>query len=114
MSIKELWSSLIVIGIGLYILYTPLGVSFVVAVTVTAVIMILTPILSQRIDILQDAWPTRTDSRISLIAGIFHQIKAIKLCVRARANRQSVATSKQRAFVYGAILEGFCSRGVCD
>ncbi|SJL11399.1 uncharacterized protein ARMOST_14802 [Armillaria ostoyae] len=77
--LHQLWSSLIVIGIGLYILYTQLGVSFVSAVIVTAVIMILTPILSRRIDGLQDAWSTRTDSRMSLIAGIFHQIKAIKL-----------------------------------
>ncbi|KAK0192474.1 hypothetical protein F5146DRAFT_999661 [Armillaria mellea] len=109
--LHQLWSSLIVIGIGLYILYTQLGVSFVAAVIVTAVIMILTPMLSRRIDDLQDAWSTRTDARISLIAGIFHQITAIKLSAyEPELIDKVLATSKQRAFVHEAILEGFCSR----
>lgn len=75
---SEIWSSLIVIAIGLYVLYTQLGASFVASVIVTAIVMILTPILSRRIDDLQSAWSSVTDKRVGLLSGIFHQIKGVK------------------------------------
>lgn len=75
----ELWSSCVTIGIGLYILYTQLGTSFMAGLIVAAFIMIITPLLSRNIDSLQDAWSAQTDKRVRLIAGVIAQIKGIKL-----------------------------------
>ncbi|KAJ3185200.1 hypothetical protein HDU85_001248 [Gaertneriomyces sp. JEL0708] len=75
----QLWSSCITIGIGLYILYIQLGASFVAALVVSGLCMIVTPLLSRNIDTLQNAWSSSTDKRVRLIGGIIAQIKGIKL-----------------------------------
>ncbi|KAH9846462.1 P-loop containing nucleoside triphosphate hydrolase protein [Lenzites betulinus] len=77
--LHQLWSSSIVIAIGLYILWTQIRASFVAAVIVTAVCMIVTPILSRHIDDLQEAWSAVTDGRVRLISSILHQITGVKL-----------------------------------
>ncbi|KAI0667969.1 P-loop containing nucleoside triphosphate hydrolase protein [Trametes maxima] len=77
--LHQLWSSLIVIAIGLYILWTQIGTSFVAAVIVTAVCMIATPLLSRHIDDLQEAWSAVTDNRVRLISSVLHQITGVKL-----------------------------------
>ncbi|TBU48077.1 P-loop containing nucleoside triphosphate hydrolase protein [Dichomitus squalens] len=77
--LHQLWSSLVVIAIGLYILWTQIGTSFVAAVIVTAICMIATPLLSRHIDDLQDAWSGVTDKRVRLISSILHQITGVKL-----------------------------------
>ncbi|KAI0752923.1 P-loop containing nucleoside triphosphate hydrolase protein [Daedaleopsis nitida] len=77
--LHQLWSSLIVIAIGLYILWTQIATSFVAAVIVTAVCMIATPLLSRHIDDLQEAWSAVTDNRVRLISSILHQITGVKL-----------------------------------
>ncbi|KAH9915163.1 P-loop containing nucleoside triphosphate hydrolase protein [Epithele typhae] len=77
--LHQLWTSLIVIAIGLYILWTQIGTSFVAAVVVTAVCMVATPLLSWHIDDLQEVWSAVTDSRVRLISSVLHQITGVKL-----------------------------------
>ncbi|KAJ3769093.1 P-loop containing nucleoside triphosphate hydrolase protein [Lentinula raphanica] len=77
--LHQMWSSLITIAIGLYLIYNQLGVAFVATIIVTIVIMVVTPYFSREIRSLQTKLSAAGDRRIRLISGILRQIKGIKL-----------------------------------
>ncbi|KAJ4482345.1 P-loop containing nucleoside triphosphate hydrolase protein [Lentinula aciculospora] len=77
--LHQMWSSLITIAIGLYLIYNELGAAFIATIVVTIVIMVATPYLSQEIRPLQTKLSAAGDRRIRLISGILRQIKGIKL-----------------------------------
>ncbi|KAJ3893006.1 P-loop containing nucleoside triphosphate hydrolase protein [Lentinula edodes] len=77
--LHQMWSSLITIAIGLYLIYNELGVAFVATIVMTIVIMVVTPYFSREIRPLQTKLSAAGDKRIRLISGILRQIKGIKL-----------------------------------
>jgi len=74
-----MWSALITIALGLYLIYSELGNAFVATIIITIVIMLFTPYLSRDIRPLQTKLSGLADKRIRLISGILRQIRAIKL-----------------------------------
>ncbi|KAJ3809549.1 P-loop containing nucleoside triphosphate hydrolase protein [Lentinula aff. lateritia] len=77
--LHQMWSSLITIAIGLYLIYNELGAAFVATIVMTIVIMVVTPYFSREIRPLQTKLSAAGDKRIRLISGILRQIKGIKL-----------------------------------
>lgn len=76
---SEIWSSFIILILGLYILYTQLGLAFIAAVVLTVLILLLIPILSRNIGLIEEKITALCDKRVRLIASILRQIKGIKL-----------------------------------
>ncbi|KAJ6567387.1 P-loop containing nucleoside triphosphate hydrolase protein [Mycena vulgaris] len=89
----QIWTGFIIIILGLYILYSQLGLGpFVAALPIIFLVLILTPILSRKIGPLEGDITALCDKRVRLIATILRQITGIKLsaleaeveaCVRA-------------------------------
>ncbi|THU98303.1 P-loop containing nucleoside triphosphate hydrolase protein [Dendrothele bispora CBS 962.96] len=77
--LHQMWSALITIALGLYLIYSELGNAFVATIIITIAIMLFTPYLSRDIRPLQTKLSGLADKRIRLISGILRQIRAIKL-----------------------------------
>lgn len=75
----EVWSSIIIVILGLYILYDQVGISFVAAVVVTVCLMGLAPLISRKIGPITATISSFNDKRIGLTSGILRQIKGVKL-----------------------------------
>ncbi|KAJ1028577.1 hypothetical protein NDA16_001743 [Ustilago loliicola] len=77
--IHALWSGVITIAIGVYLLWTRLGLVFFAPMVSVFVCFLLTPLASRGIGGRQAAWSAMTDKRINLTSSITSDIKGVKL-----------------------------------
>ncbi|KAJ6498330.1 P-loop containing nucleoside triphosphate hydrolase protein [Mycena vulgaris] len=75
----RLWSSFVLVGLGLFILYDQLGIAFVAALIIVVLVAVLVPYLSKNTRLIQIRMSAFGDERIRIIAQILRQIKNIKL-----------------------------------
>ncbi|KAJ7477237.1 P-loop containing nucleoside triphosphate hydrolase protein [Mycena galericulata] len=76
----QIWSSFIIIILGLYILYSQLGLGpLVSALPIIFLVIILTPVLSRKIGPLEEDITALCDKRVRLVTSILRQIKGVKL-----------------------------------
>ncbi|KAJ6543922.1 P-loop containing nucleoside triphosphate hydrolase protein [Mycena capillaripes] len=76
----QIWSSFIIIILGLYILYSQLGLGpFISALPIIFLVIISTPLLSRKIGPLEEDITTLCDKRVRLVTSILRQIKGVKL-----------------------------------
>ncbi|KAE8186557.1 hypothetical protein CF336_g6935 [Tilletia laevis] len=76
----ELWSGIITICIGLYILYAQIGALFVVPLVVTF-ILICSASLGINLGKWQKEWGERTEQRLAVTSSMVNGIKAVKMAV---------------------------------
>ncbi|KAJ7762735.1 P-loop containing nucleoside triphosphate hydrolase protein [Mycena maculata] len=108
----QIWSSFIIIILGLYILYSQLGLGpFVAALPIILLVVILTPLLSRKIGPLEEDITALCDKRVRLITSILRQIKGVKLAAlepeveaRVRAARTSELGARRRFWDSFAIV----------
>jgi ABC-type multidrug transport system fused ATPase/permease subunit len=74
-----LYSSLIMVTIGLVILYNTVGASFVATVIVAVAFFMCIPLITRSIPRHQKAWSARTDLRVKLFNSAIRNIKALKM-----------------------------------
>ncbi|KAF8146938.1 P-loop containing nucleoside triphosphate hydrolase protein [Mycena galopus ATCC 62051] len=76
----QIWSNVIVLVLGLYILYTQLGLGPLVStLPIIFLVLVSTPAISQKIGPLGHDMTARADKRVRLISSVLQQIKGIKL-----------------------------------
>lgn len=78
-AIHLVYSSLIIVMIGLVILYYTVGIAFVATIICAVAFFASLPILTRKIPSYQRAWSSRTDQRVKLINSVIRNIKAVKL-----------------------------------
>ncbi|KAJ7667519.1 P-loop containing nucleoside triphosphate hydrolase protein [Mycena polygramma] len=108
----QIWSSFIIIILGLYILYTQLGLGpFVAALPIIFLVLISTPLLSRKIGPLEEDITALCDNRVRLITSILRQIKGVKLSglgseveARVRAARTAELGARKRFWDRFAIV----------
>ncbi|KAE9392058.1 hypothetical protein BT96DRAFT_959412 [Gymnopus androsaceus JB14] len=77
--LHQLWMSGVVIIIGLVILHSQIGVSFIASIVTVIIVLVLLPWLSASISARSAVNSSKADYRIRLISGIINQIRGIKL-----------------------------------
>ncbi|KAJ7727914.1 P-loop containing nucleoside triphosphate hydrolase protein [Mycena metata] len=76
----QIWSGFIIIILGLYILYSQLGLGpFIAALPITLLVLISTPLLSRKIGPLEEDITSLCDKRVRLVTSILRQVKGVKL-----------------------------------
>ncbi|KAJ6463215.1 P-loop containing nucleoside triphosphate hydrolase protein [Mycena vitilis] len=108
----QIWSSFVIIILGLYILYTQLGLGpFVAALPIIFLVLISTPLLSRKIGPLEEDITALCDKRVRLITSILRQIKGVKLSglgseveARVRAARTAELGARKRFWDRFAIV----------
>ncbi|KAJ7499429.1 P-loop containing nucleoside triphosphate hydrolase protein [Mycena latifolia] len=91
----QIWTSFIIIILGLYILYSQLGLGpFVAALPIIFLVLILTPILSRKIGPLEGNITMLCDKRVRLITSILRQINGIKLAALESEVEDRVRTAR--------------------
>ncbi|TKY87161.1 hypothetical protein EX895_003838 [Sporisorium graminicola] len=76
--VHELWSGVITIGVGVYLLYTQLGLIFFASMASVFVCFLLTPLTSLGIGTKQGVWSGLTDKRVNLTSSVTSDIKGVK------------------------------------
>ncbi|TKY91063.1 hypothetical protein EX895_001062 [Sporisorium graminicola] len=76
--VHDLWSGVITIGVGIYLLYTRLGLVFLASMASVLVCFLLTPLASRGIGTKQGAWSELTDKRVNLTSSVTSDIKGVK------------------------------------
>ncbi|KDN37670.1 P-loop containing nucleoside triphosphate hydrolase protein [Tilletiaria anomala UBC 951] len=75
----ELWSGLVIIGVGAYILWLQIGISFLAPLVTTFAILVLTPLVSRGLGDRQKAWSSVTDSRLKATDSLIRAIRTVKM-----------------------------------
>lgn len=73
-----IYSTLIIIVIGLVILYNAVGLSFLATIVAAIVFFVSLPYLSAKVPMLQKSWSATTDLRVKLANSVIRNIKAVK------------------------------------
>ncbi|KAJ9478154.1 putative Metal resistance protein YCF1 (putative) [Pseudozyma hubeiensis] len=76
--VHDLWSGVITIAIGVYLLYTQLGLVFFASMVSVLACLLLTPLASRGMGTRQGAWSALTDKRVNLTSSILSDIKGVK------------------------------------
>ena len=76
--VHSLWSAAITIAIGIYLLYTQLGLVFLASVVAVSICFFLTPLASRGIGTKQGAWSALTDKRVNLTSSVTSDMKGVK------------------------------------
>lgn len=89
-ALHEVWTAVLMTGIGLYIIWTQIGLSFLASVGGAIVFFSLLPLLSKDIGAARTHWADSTDRRVKFISSVLRHIKAIKMsayeaCVTVKA-----------------------------
>ncbi|KAE8233345.1 hypothetical protein CF326_g1617 [Tilletia indica] len=74
----ELWSGIVTIAIGLYILYTVIGALFVVPLVVT-LLLLCGGSLGINLGKWQKEWSERTEQRLAVTSSMVNNMKAVKM-----------------------------------
>ncbi len=85
----RLWSGIIEIAVGSYLLYLQVGLSFLAVPITVLLCVVLTPLSTRGMETKQRVWSAATDSRVNLASSVFTDAKNIKL-----AGYSDVVTSK--------------------
>ncbi|KAE9386607.1 P-loop containing nucleoside triphosphate hydrolase protein [Gymnopus androsaceus JB14] len=99
--LHQLWISCVMLAIGLIILHSQIGVSFVASIITIFTVIILLPWLSASIYARSAISSARADYRIRLISGIVNQIKGIKLTGYEPELLEKVADARKREAAAG-------------
>jgi ATP-binding cassette subfamily C (CFTR/MRP) protein 1 len=78
-ALHEVWTVVLMTGIGLYIIWTQIGLSFLASVGRAVVFVSLLPLLSKDIGAARTHWADSTDRRVKFISSVLRHIKAIKM-----------------------------------
>lgn len=78
-SLHLLYSSFIIVLIGMVILYYTIGAVFVSTIIVAVVFLFSVPWLARNVPAYQKAWSARTDQRVRLVNSVLRNVKAVKL-----------------------------------
>ncbi|ORY27634.1 P-loop containing nucleoside triphosphate hydrolase protein [Naematelia encephala] len=78
-ALHDIYSALLMTGLGLYIIWTQIGVSFVASVVGAVVFFALVPILTKNVGTGRAGWAKATDVRVKFMSSVLKHIKAIKL-----------------------------------
>ncbi|KAJ7122933.1 P-loop containing nucleoside triphosphate hydrolase protein [Mycena epipterygia] len=108
----QIWSSFIIIILGLVILHSQLGLGpLISALPIIFLVVILTPLLSRKIGPLEEDITALCDKRVRLITSILRQIKGVKLAAleseveaRVRAARAGELGARKRFWDRFAIV----------
>lgn len=76
--VHELYSGTITIAVGVYLLYTRLGLVFLASMISVLICLLLTPLASLGLGKKQGAWSEMTDKRVNLTSSITSDIKGVK------------------------------------
>lgn len=76
--VHDLWSGVITIAIGVYMLYTQLGLVFLASMVSVFSCLLLTPLASRGLGTKQGAWSELTDKRVNLTSSICSDIRGVK------------------------------------
>uniref|UniRef100_V5EWI6 Multidrug resistance-associated protein n=1 Tax=Kalmanozyma brasiliensis (strain GHG001) TaxID=1365824 RepID=V5EWI6_KALBG len=76
--IHSLWSGAITIAVGVYLLYTQLGLVFFAPMISVLACLLMTPVASRGMGTKQGAWSALTDKRVNLTNSITSDIKGVK------------------------------------
>lgn len=76
--IHALWSGIITIAIGVYLLFNTLGLVFFAPMVSVFICFFLTPLASRGIGGRQAAWSAMTDKRVNLTSSVTSDIKGVK------------------------------------
>ncbi|CBQ71978.1 related to ABC transporter [Sporisorium reilianum SRZ2] len=76
--VHELWSGVITIAVGVYLLYTQLGLIFFASMASVLGCLLLTPLASRGIGTKQGVWSELTDKRVNLTSSVTSDIKGVK------------------------------------
>jgi ATP-binding cassette subfamily C (CFTR/MRP) protein 1 len=77
--IHEVWTAILMTGIGLWIIYIQIGLSFLAAVGGAIVFFLFLPLLVKDIGNARTGWAEATDRRVKFMASVLKHIKAIKM-----------------------------------
>jgi ABC-type multidrug transport system fused ATPase/permease subunit len=80
-ALQNLWSSVVIVAVGLYILYSQIGAVFIATLLAIAFNLALTPIASScgtNITELQGNWSAKTDARVNLLESAVRDAKGVK------------------------------------
>ncbi|KAJ7047849.1 P-loop containing nucleoside triphosphate hydrolase protein [Mycena alexandri] len=108
----QIWSGFIIIILGLYILYSQLGLGpFVAALPIIFLVLISTPLLSRKIGPLEEDITSLCDKRVRLVTSILRQVKGVKLAAlesevedRVKAARTAELGARRRFWDRFAIV----------
>ncbi|KAJ7666509.1 P-loop containing nucleoside triphosphate hydrolase protein [Mycena rosella] len=113
----QIWTSFIIIILGLYILHSQLGLGpLVAALPIILLVIILTPLLSRKIGPLEGNITALCDKRVRLVTSILRQINGIKLAAletemenRVRATRTEELGARKKFWDRFAIVVALTS-----
>ncbi|GAC76372.1 multidrug resistance-associated protein [Moesziomyces antarcticus T-34] len=77
--LHELWSGMVTIVIGSYILWLQIGLSFLAPLVTTLFVLSVLPLINRGLGDRQKAWSAQTDSRLQLTRSILRAAQAIKM-----------------------------------
>ncbi|KAK0528278.1 hypothetical protein OC834_000770 [Tilletia horrida] len=77
--IHELWSGLILVGIGIYMLYLKLKLVFLAPLIATLIFLFGTPYIGRTLGAKQKAWSGKIDERLAITSSFIGGIKAVKM-----------------------------------
>ncbi|KAL9934167.1 hypothetical protein V8E36_007249 [Tilletia maclaganii] len=77
--LHEIWSGLITVAVGLFILYQQIGVIFVVPLVLTIVLLFGGPMLGKNLGLFQKEWSVRIEKRLAVTSSMINGMKAIKM-----------------------------------
>ncbi|KAE8254426.1 hypothetical protein A4X13_0g3420 [Tilletia indica] len=77
--VHEFWSGIITIVIGLYILYSQIGLVFVVPLIATVVLLFGGPLLGKNLGKHQKSWSGKIDQRLAVTSSMINGMKAVKM-----------------------------------
>lgn len=76
----EIWTGLVVIGIGSYIVYLRAGLCFLGPLIVAFLFLGALPQIGSAVGAAQGEWAAATDQRVALTSSIFRGIQTVKSC----------------------------------
>ncbi|KAF7330867.1 P-loop containing nucleoside triphosphate hydrolase protein [Mycena venus] len=108
----QIWYNFIIVGLGLYILYTQLGLGpFISTLPIIFLVLISTPLLSRKVGPLEGDITALCDKRVRLISSILRQVKGVKLAAlesevedRVKAARTAELGARKRFWDRFAIV----------
>ncbi|GAC76721.1 multidrug resistance-associated protein [Moesziomyces antarcticus T-34] len=116
--IHSLWSGVITIAVGVYLLYNQLGLVFFASMASVFACFLLTPLASRGIGAKQAAWSSQTDKRVNLTSSVTSDIKGVKFSAyedvlhdkicKARADELSVRSNMMKQ-VTGVVVFTNCT-----
>ncbi|KAK0521422.1 hypothetical protein OC834_006672 [Tilletia horrida] len=77
--VHELWSGIIIVAVGLYILYSQIGTLFAVPLVMTFLFMFGGPSLGINLGKWQKEWSEAIDRRLAVTSSMINGMKAIKM-----------------------------------